>query len=146
MQKAGYKFCFNPEIISYQQTRSDLKGMIKQKYGNGKWIGLTLSESPFCLSYYHFVPFLFVGALLFCGTLAILGYPLLFEILFLLYAMFDFVNTVSCFTMREIQPQFFLLPFLFPLLHLAYGFGTIVGILQIPFWKRKLRKQKEESN
>lgn len=144
MQKAGFKICFNPEIISYQHTRNNLKGMIKQKYGNGKWIGLTLSESPKCLSYYHFVPFLFVGALIVCSAIACLGYPLLLEILLLLYSMFDFVNTVSCFTMRDIHIHYFLLPMLFPLMHLAYGFGTIVGILSIPFWKRKVKKDEQE--
>lgn len=143
MQKAGFKLCFNPEIISYQHTRSSLKSMIKQKYGNGKWIGLTLSVSPKCLSYYHFVPFLFVMSVLICSVIAVFGYPLLLEILLLLYSMFDFVNTVSCFTMREIQPHFFLLPFLFPLMHIAYGIGTVVGICKIPFWKNKLKKQKQ---
>lgn len=143
IQKAGFKFCFNPEIISYQHTRNNLKSMIKQKFGNGKWIGLTLSVSPKCLSYYHFVPFLFVCGLLFTSVFAILGYPLLLEILLLLYSMFDFVNTVSCFTMRDIHPQFFLLPILFPLMHIAYGVGTCVGIITIPFWKRKLKKEKE---
>lgn len=141
MQKAGFKLCFNPEIISYQHTRNSLKGMVKQKYGNGKWIGLTLSEAPKCLSYYHFAPFLFVGALIFCGILACFGYPLLLEILLLLYSMFDFVNTVSCFTMRDIHIHFFLLPLLFPLMHISYGIGTLVGIVQIPFWKKKLKKQ-----
>lgn len=143
MNKAGFKMCFNPEIISYQHTRSNLKSMIKQKYGNGKWIGRTLSVSPFCLSYYHFAPFLFVGALVVLGALALCGFPLMFEILVLLYSMFDFVNTVSCFTMREIQPQFFLLPFLFPLLHLAYGLGTVVGIATIPLWKKELKTKKQ---
>ncbi len=143
MKKAGFKICFNPEIISYQHTRNNLKGMIKQKYGNGKWIGLTISVAPKCLSYYHFVPFLFVSGLIVCSVLALLGFPLFIEILLLLYSMFDFVNTVSCFTMRDIRPHFFLLPLLFPLMHLAYGFGTIVGILQIPFWKRKLKKEAE---
>jgi glycosyltransferase involved in cell wall biosynthesis len=141
MQKAGFKLCFNPEIISYQHTRNNLKGMIKQKYGNGKWIGLTLSVSPKCLSYYHFVPFLFVVSLIACTAIACLGYPLLLEILLLLYSMFDFVNTVSCFTMRDIHIHYFLLPFLFPLMHLSYGFGTIVGIFKIPFWKKKLKKK-----
>lgn len=144
MQKAGFKLCFNPEIISYQHTRNSLKKMVKQKYGNGKWIGLTISESPKCLSYYHFVPFLFVMGLLGSTVIALLGYPLLLEILVLLYSMFDFVNTVSCFTMRDIQPQFFLLPVLFPLMHIAYGIGTVVGILEIPFWKRKLKQEKAE--
>ena len=144
MKKAGFRICFNPEIISYQHTRNSLKGMIKQKFGNGRWIGLTLSVAPKCLSYYHFVPFLFVGALMVTSVLALLGFPLFIEILLLLYSMFDFVNTVSCFTMRDIRPQFFLLPHLFPIMHLAYGMGTIVGILQIPFWKHKLKKAKEE--
>ena len=35
MKKAGFRICFNPEIISYQHTRNSLKGMIKQKFGNG---------------------------------------------------------------------------------------------------------------
>jgi hypothetical protein len=144
MQKAGFKLCFNPEIISYQHTRSSLKSMIKQKYGNGKWIGLTLSVCPQCLSYYHFVPFVFVMAVVFTAILALCGFPLFLEVLFLLYSMFDFVNTVSCFTMRETRIQFFLLPFLFPLMHFAYGIGTIVGIVNIPFWKKKLKKQNQE--
>ncbi|MBR2109539.1 MAG: glycosyltransferase family 2 protein [Ruminococcus sp.] len=143
MKKAGFKICFNPEIISYQHTRNNLKGMIKQKYGNGRWIGLTLSVAPKCLSYYHFVPFLFVVSLIFCTIFALLGFPLLIEILLLLYSMFDFVNTVSCFTMRDIKPHFFLLPLLFPIMHLAYGFGTLMGVLQIPFWKKSLKKKKE---
>ncbi len=141
MQQAGFKLCFNPEIISYQHTRNSLKGMIKQKFGNGKWIGLTLSVSPKCLSYYHFVPFLFVMGIIFCSIFACFGYPLLLEILLLLYSMFDFVNTVSCFTMRDIHFHYFLLPFLFPLMHIAYGVGTLVGIFQIPFWKKKLKKE-----
>ncbi len=141
MQKAGFKLCFNPEIISYQHTRNSLKGMVKQKYGNGKWIGLTLSVAPKCLSYYHYVPFLFVVGLIGCSALAVFGFPLLLEILLLLYSMFDFVNTVSCFTMRDIRPQFFLLPLLFPLMHIAYGIGTIVGLVQIPFFKRRLKKK-----
>ena len=77
-------------------------------------------------------------------ALALLGLPLMLEILVLLYSMFDFVNTVSCFTMRDIMPQFFLLPLLFPLMHLAYGFGTVVGIFEIPFWKKKIKKEKEQ--
>ena len=33
----------------------------------------------------------------------------------------------------------FLLPLIFPLLHVAYGVGTLVGLLQIPFWRRKIK-------
>ena len=77
--------------------------------------------------------------LLALSIVAALGYPLLLYILLLVYGMFDAVNTVGCFTMKNMQPQFFLLPLIFPLLHIAYGVGTLVGLIQIPFWKRKIR-------
>ena len=36
--------------------------MLSQKYGNGYWIGLTLGVCPGCLSYFHFIPFVFLLA------------------------------------------------------------------------------------
>lgn len=138
IRQAGFKMCCCPDIISYQHSRNTLKNMIRQKYANGKWIGLTVSVCPGCLSYFHFAPFLFVTALLFCLLLASFGLPLLLYVLLILYGMFDFVNTVSCFTMKNIQPQFLLLPVIFPLLHVSYGVGTISGLIQIPMWKKKI--------
>lgn len=138
IRQAGYKMCSCPDIISFQHTRSSLKRMIKQKYGNGYWIGLTTGVCRGCLSYFHYVPFLFLMMLAVFGVAAILGYiyPLLF--LCLAYAMFDFTNTVGCFMTKKIKPQFIILPILFPILHIAYGIGTLVGLLKMPFWKRKL--------
>ena len=139
IRQAGFKMCCCPDIISYQHSRNTLKHMIRQKYSNGKWIGLTVSECPGCLSYFHFAPFLFVMALLILIVFAIFGHPFMLYILLIIYGMFDFVNTVGCCTVKNIQPQFILLPLIFPLLHVAYGVGTIVGLLQIPFWRRKIR-------
>lgn len=139
IREAGYKMCSCPDIISFQHTRSSLKRMVKQKFGNGYWIGLTFGVCRGCLSYFHFVPFLFLMMLTAFSIAAICGfqYPLLF--LCLAYGMFDFTNTVGCFMTKKIKPQFIVLPFLFPILHLAYGIGTLVGLLKMPFWKRKLK-------
>ena len=139
IRQAGYKLCCCPDIISYQHSRNTLKKKKKKKYANGKWIGLTVSVCPGCLSSFHFAPFLFVIALLFCIVSAALGQPLMLYILLALYGMFDFVNSVSCFAMKNIQPQFLLLPLIFPLLHISYGLGTVVGLAQIPFWLRKIK-------
>src|SRR5574344_1824546 len=65
MRKAGYKFLLSPNITTYRYARSDLKSMIKQKYGNGKWIGITLYYCPKCFSIYHFIPLFFVLGLIF---------------------------------------------------------------------------------
>ncbi|MGN1051639.1 MAG: glycosyltransferase family 2 protein [Acutalibacteraceae bacterium] len=134
IRKAGYKLCFCPDIISYQHTRNNLRKMIKQKFSNGYWIGLTLGVCKECLSYYHFVPFLFVMGLTFSTVFALCGFPWFLYILCGLYLMFDLVNTASCFITRDIKPQFLLLPFIFPVLHISYGLGTLVGIIKMPFF------------
>lgn len=146
IRKAGFKMCCCPDIISYQHSRNDLRGMIRQKYANGKWIGLTVSVCPGCISYFHFVPFAFVMMLIGCLVLAAFGFPLFLNLLLSLYLMFDMVNTVGVFTTKNIQPQFFLLPFIFPLLHISYGLGTISGLLQIPFWRRKISKSRANAH
>ncbi len=139
IRQAGYKMCSCPDIISFQHTRNTLRNMIKQKFGNGYWIGLTLGVCPGCLSYFHFVPFLFLLAIVAFTICACFGffYPLMF--LALAYCMFDFVNTVGCFATKKLQPQFIILPFLFPILHIAYGVGTLCGIIKMPFWKSTLK-------
>lgn len=139
IRKAGYKLCCCPDIISYQHSRNNLKDMIRQKYSNGRWIGLTLSECPGCLSYFHFAPFAFVIMIILCSIIAALGFPILLYTLLIVYGMFDIVNSVGCFTMKNLQPQFALLPIIFPILHVSYGVGTIVGLIQIPFWQKKIK-------
>lgn len=139
IRKAGYKLCCCPDIISYQHSRNNLKDMIRQKYSNGRWIGLTLSECPGCLSYFHFAPFAFVMMIIICSIIAALGFPILLYTLLIVYGMFDIVNAVGCFTMKNLQPQFIFLPFIFPILHVSYGVGTIVGLIQIPFWQKKIK-------
>lgn len=139
IRQAGYKMCCCPDIISYQHSRNDLKGMIRQKYSNGLWIGLTVSECPGCLSYFHFAPFAFVMMILFSSILAAFGIPLFLYTLLVVYGMFDIVNAVGCCTMKNIQPQFVFLPLIFPILHIAYGVGTIVGLIKIPSWQKKIK-------
>lgn len=138
IRQAGYNMCSCPDIISFQHTRNTFRHMIKQKYGNGYWIGLTFGICPKCLSYFHFVPFVFLIILIAFSLLACFGYlyPLMF--LTLAYGMFDFVNTVGCFITKKVQPQFVILPLLFPILHIAYGVGTLFGLIRMPFWKHKL--------
>jgi len=68
MRQAGYQFAFCPEIISYQHVRNSLGKMLKQKFSNGYWIGLTTGVCPKCLSVYHFVPFAFVTAAFFSAV------------------------------------------------------------------------------
>ena len=80
MRSAGYKLLYDPRIVSYQFSRNSLIAMIKQKYANGFWIGKTVLICPMCLSWYHFIPAIFVLSLLLSLCLFFMGIPsLLFQ-------------------------------------------------------------------
>ena len=63
MRKAGYRFYFSPDIVSWHAARKTLRGQLSQKWGNGYWIGRTMRIQPRCFAPRHLVPALFVLAL-----------------------------------------------------------------------------------
>ncbi len=151
IRQAGYKICQSDEIISYQHIRNTLGGMIKQKFGNGKWIGLTLGVCYQCLSSFHFVPFLFVFTLLCSIAVAVAGdifglaeMKLPFIVLISAYALADLLMTaLAVITAKKKHIIQICLPIVFFILHISYGVGTLVGLLAMPFWKMTLGKSAE---
>lgn len=136
IRQAGYKICFDPAIHSFQHVRGSLRGMIKQKYGNGFWIGRTVGVCPGCLSLYHFVPGMFVLALLLTGILAASGFPILFWLLAGAYGICDVAMTIMAILQKKVWIGDLLLPIIFFLLHAAYGVGTIVGLIGMRKWRK----------
>lgn len=129
VRKAGYNLCYDPSIITYQFARSDFKRMIKQKYGNGFWIGLTLKICPRCISVYHLVPFVFVLSIVITGILAFQGIWQFTVIMWGLYFIFALGNTLISGMNSGIYLQSIFMPFIFLILHIGYGLGTCKGIL-----------------
>ena len=119
MKKAGYKFLLDPTIKSYHHARNSLSKMMKQKYLNGYWIGLTMGISPKCFSIYHFVPLVFVLALIFSIIFAFVfsGIPLI--LLLGAYFTFNILNTIFSIISEKKHLDYLLLPFIFFLLHLS---------------------------
>ena len=133
MKQAGYKFYYDPEIVSYRKTRATLGKLLKQKYLNGYWIGRTLGIEPRCFSLYHFVPLAFVLAIIVSGILALcgIGWPAL--VLWFTYSLINLTMSAMAFaSCKNKNATFLYLPILFLLLHVWYGVGTIVGIVCIP--------------
>lgn len=141
MRQAGYKFCLCPEIVSYHHVRSSLRTMLKQKYGNGYWIGLTVGVSPFCFSLYNFVPLLFVLSLI-LGTVAalILHLPIIACIVPAAYLLASAAATAAEMAKeKDVKVKFgcLILPVLFFMMHLVYGAGTLIALVYMPIWKYK---------
>ena len=130
MRKAGYRFYFSPDIVSYHAARATMRGQLRQKWGNGYWIGRTMRIQPRCFAPRHLIPALFVLALL-AGLLLL---PLsVWPLLLLLFAYLacDLVFAVRGALSQETGRLLALLtlPFLFPAVHVVYGVGTLAGLL-----------------
>ena len=130
MRKAGYRFYFSPDIVSYHAARATMRGQLRQKWGNGYWIGRTMRIQPRCFAPRHLIPALFVLALL-AGLLLlpISAWPLL--LLLSAYLACDLVFAVRGALSQETGKLLALLtlPFLFPAVHVVYGVGTLAGLL-----------------
>ncbi len=136
--QAGYKICYDPKICSYQHIRSTWRGMIRQKYSNGYWIGLTLGVCPGCLAVYHFIPAAFVCALIMClcAGIWVSWLPMLY--LGVAYGGFCIVSTGMLLLKNKRNFFFLITPFIFLSLHIMYGIGTLVGIFKMPLWRKKV--------
>lgn len=128
--KAGYDIWFHPDIISLEHTRNTIKGMIRQKYLNGYWIGRTLGIQPGCVSVFYLVPAAFVVAIIVTSLLAYFGSSMLAVMMWVVYLSLCVIMTITAFASSETNhPHYVLIPLIFVLLHLAYGIGTIKGII-----------------
>lgn len=140
IRQAGYQICYCPDIISYQHTRSTLGQMLRQKFGNGLWIGKTMGVQPKCFSLFHFVPLCFVLGILLTTALTIGGHPLLGWLMWGAYGLIVCLLTLMELVKRPWNPTKLAMPVLFLLLHVSYGFGTLVGLVEMPFWVKSLNK------
>lgn len=139
IREKGFKIAYNPSIISYQHTRSSLKKMLKQKYGNGYWIGKTMGINPKCFSVFHFVPFLFVLGIIFTTLLAVFGLPFLSYLMWGAYLLFILATSILEIVKNPFSITNFALPVIFFLLHTSYGIGTLIGLIKMPFWVKKIK-------
>lgn len=130
MRRAGYRFYFSPTIRSYHAARPTLRGQLRQKWGNGYWIGRTMRIQPRCFAPRHLIPALFVLALL-AGLMLcpLTAWPL--AGLLLVYGAADVVFAVrsALSQPRGRMLSLLTLPLLFPAVHLVYGAGTLIGLL-----------------
>lgn len=140
IRKAGYHLCYSPDIVYYQHTRNTLYKMLRQKYLNGYWIGKTMGINPKCFSLFHFVPLAFVLGIILTTVLAFLGFPILSALMWAVYGLLVIGISVIEIVKRPFSPTNLLLPVLFFLLHTSYGIGTLKGIIEMPFWIRKLKR------
>jgi glycosyltransferase involved in cell wall biosynthesis len=142
MKKAGYKFYYSPAIRSHHYPRESLMRMVRQKYGNGLWIGLTMSIQPKCFGLRHFIPGLFVVVMCFCAALGFMDSWAPLIVVLGLYGLTSIAFSFGAASRHALQhtSAYFLLPGLFLLIHLSYGSGIILGVIASPVFRFRHRR------
>jgi hypothetical protein len=114
--------------------------MLRQKYSNGFWVGLTLHVCPGCISPYHLAPLALVVLILLGSLVGVLlsWWPLI--LLGCVYLVLDLgVSMRAVIAAKERNATMALLPFLVLAIHVCYGLGSSIGIVRGFFWDKVSR-------
>lgn len=131
IKKAGYNIYFNPEIVCTYFARPTLKASAKQMYANGESIGILYHIDREAIGLRHMIPLVFVVGLILGAILTIAFNPFIYVYLSGLgfYFLCDLFASIQCALKHGLK---FLLPLfvLFFVVHVAYGLGTIKGLIK----------------
>lgn len=128
IRKNGGKIYLAEDIKFAYYCRDSIKGIINMAIKNGKWNIITMKICPGAMGLRHFVPFIFLLSLIIMPLMSILspmlGKVLLAEIsLYLLLSLFFSIKAS-----KELK-YISLLFVLFPVFHISYGLGSLMGLI-----------------
>jgi len=140
IREAGGRILLAEDVKSEYYSRGSLKKLWKQYFQYGYWKVRVLQKHPRQMSLRQFVPPAFVLALvltLFLTFLIPWGWKALL-LLLAIYILTDLSASVITARSQDIK-TYLLLPIAFPIIHLSYGLGFLVGLFK--FWNRWRDKQ-----
>jgi glycosyltransferase involved in cell wall biosynthesis len=133
IRRKGGKVVISPEIRVRYYNRSTLAGLRNQAFLNGLWNLYTIWLTGGGLNLRHFVPLGFVLSILVLSLVGLAWWPAWLVLAWELLVYFT-VAVVSAFRLAGDARTSSILVFLaFVQLHLAYGAGSLWGILIAPF-------------
>jgi glycosyltransferase involved in cell wall biosynthesis len=133
LKKAGGKTLLVPGNVINYYARSGFLSFCKYNFTNGVWVILPfLYSSILPVSWRHLVPLAFVTGLLITGASALLtGFPWLFVAVVASYAVATMTASSQIAWRERDWKYLFLMPLVFPALHIAYGVGSLWGLVKI---------------
>ena len=147
-KKYGFNVAYSPDLIIYHRRRPKIKSLIKQIFNYGKVRPakesfISTLKKPFFLIPSLFLIYLFILAIsilvnptIIRGAIGIgnnLNYLTLNFLLFVplfLYIFIDLGFSVYDSIRNKAYSAIFLLPFIYPTIHISYGIGMIYGYLK----------------
>jgi hypothetical protein len=137
LREQGHKLYLTGKTQATYYARPDVQSLWAYGYRSGKWNALTLRINPRCMRLRHFVPFAFVASLLVLATsaafLGLLGLPSTFALVAVaavitIHLVFGLTAGIRT-SIKERSASALLLPAVILGFHLAYGMGTLAGLI-----------------
>ena len=129
IRASGGKFYLYTGIKNIYHSRTSVKAMAKQAFGNGKWImiGIKKSESKEGISVKHLVPFMFflASVLLLIGAIFRKEFGIL---LLCMYALYIVCALLFASKKTKDPKEMLLMLGGFWIYHMSYGLGTFLGM------------------
>ncbi|WP_244834593.1 glycosyltransferase family 2 protein [Clostridium sp. BJN0001] len=142
--KSGAKILLSPKIKSTYYGRSDFKKLWRQYFQYGFWKVRVIQKHKKPAALRHLIPMMFV---LFLGPIGILS--LIFKLLRIpylcilsLYILLDLIFSIKI-SLKNKWSYLCYLIVTFPILHLSYGIGFLLGIIN--FYMMKSSKLEEKN-
>jgi glycosyltransferase involved in cell wall biosynthesis len=138
LAKAGGNIYLVPNTHCIYYARETYQSLAKNNFGNGKWNILTVfyTKQLSSLSIRHFIPLLFVLSLIIPTILSLVFAPLIIISLLSLFAYVCLLGLISLKLCVNKRLNFFYLLTSFLVLHLSYGWGSLIGLIKLPFLSR----------
>lgn len=132
IRAAGGKLWLSEDIRFRYYCRDTVGGILKMGMLNGNALFRTLFENPRAMSLRHFVPFAFVMSLIVLPVLSV----------FLPVVRWIFAAEMACYALLDLyfsfcnrHPKYGLLNvWLYPLFHVTYGFGSLLGLFGVKLY------------
>ena len=130
IRRNGGKIFLSNDIHFSYYCRDSIKGISAMARKNGMWNIITMRLCPGSMGVRHFIPFVFVISILGLGLFGFVHplFAILLGVELSLYILLDVL-----FSIKQVGTikEFFALMILFPIFHISYGFGSIVGITKL---------------
>lgn len=130
IRKNGGKIYLANDIRLSYYCRDSVKGISQMAIKNGMWNVITMKLCPGSMGIRHFIPFLFVASLFGLGILSFIHplFALTFASELTIYLLLDVVFSIN---QASNLKEFFVLIILFPIFHITYGIGSMIGITKL---------------
>jgi hypothetical protein len=145
LRRAGGSIWHDPAINILYYNQNTLKGLLHQAFITGQWNPWMWFVAPYSFTWRHAVPLAFVVAIFAASLLACLFEEISWSPLVAILGPYGLVAVMASFQQarRYGTWMLFYLPFFFLSYHLAYGTGTLWGILLLLLGQTPVQKTSE---